>query len=126
MAESIVDANVIVELLRGKSDDLVQFLEEADCAIDTTVYVELIQGAKNKAQVAVIERALHRFPILHFDEQVSRRTIDLIRLYSKSYGLLFADAVIAATCLVHGLKLITFNRKDFRFIEGLALEAPKL
>ncbi|HZS48600.1 MAG TPA: hypothetical protein VFC63_26250 [Blastocatellia bacterium] len=32
--------------------------------------------------------------------------------------MLLADAVIAATCLVHNLPLLTFNKKDFKFIAG--------
>ena len=64
--------------------------------------------------------------LVDFDQAVSRRTISLIRDYSKSHGLLFADAVIAATCLENNLKLITLNEKDFRFIDGLELQVPKL
>ena len=33
-----------------------------------------------------------------------------------------ADAIIAATCLVHGLTLVTLNVADFEKVEGLALE----
>lgn len=44
--------------------------------------------------------------------------------YSKSHGLMLADAVIAATCLEHDLQLITLNVKDFRFIKGLTLIGP--
>jgi len=125
MAESMIDANVLVEVLRG-NEELAFFLETLDCAIDTTVYVELIQGAKNKAEVARIEKSLKRFPLLHFSESISLLTIDLIRSYSKSHGLMFGDAVIAATCLEHQIALVTFNAKDFRFIDGLELRIPKL
>lgn len=80
MAESIVDANVLTALFRG-NDDLKDFLETLDCAVDTTVYVELIQGAKDKVEVARIEKILKTFPIIHFDSSVSLRTIDLIHTY---------------------------------------------
>ena len=123
IADFLLDANVPIALLRG-NDDLRDFLESADCAIDTTVYVELIQGAKNNAEVARIEKALKTFPFIHFDLSVSIRTIELIRTYSKSHGLLLADAIIAATCLENRLKLITFNTKDFRFIRGLKISGP--
>ena len=73
-----------------------------------------------------IETALRQFGILHFDENISRHTIDLIRTYSKSHGLMFGDAVIAATCLEYSLELVTFNAKDFRFIKGLRYRVPKL
>lgn len=125
MAKFIVDANIIVEVLRGNGE-LASFVKSLDSAIDTTIYVELIQGAKNKIEVARIERSIKQFPLLHFSESISLLTIDLIRRYSKSHGLMFGDAVIAATCLEHQIGLVTFNAKDFRFIEGLRLNIPKL
>ncbi len=123
MADSIVDANVLIALFRG-NDDLKGFLETLDCAVDTTVYVELIQGAKNKIEVERIEKALKTFPIIQFDNSVSLRTINLIRFYSKSHGLLQADAIIAGTCIENNLELITFNARDFSFIRGLKVKIP--
>lgn len=64
------------------------------------------------------------FELIHFDISVSRKTLELIRNYSKSHGLMFGDAVIAATCLENSLTLITYNVKDFRFINGLKIKQP--
>jgi predicted nucleic acid-binding protein len=125
MAESIVDANVLIALLRG-NERLRTFLETLDAAVDTTIYVEVIQGAKNKTEVALIEKTLKTFPLIHFDESISLRTIDLIRNYSMSHGLYLADAIIAATCLEKKLTLVTLNSKDFRFIKDLKVRLPKL
>lgn len=36
------------------------------------------------------------------------------------------DVIIFAVCLENGLKLLTYNAKDFRFIKGLEVEVPKL
>jgi len=123
--EAIVDANVLIRLLRGDRD-LQEFLETLACGIDTTVYVEMIQGAKDKSEVARIEKALKTFPLIHFSESVSERTIVLIRTYSKSHNLLLGDAIIAAACIENNLKLVTFNVKDFRFIKDLQVEVPNL
>lgn len=125
MPEFIIDTNILIGVLRGDRE-LASFVESLECAIDTTIYVELIQGAKNKIEVARIERVLGQFQLFHFDESISRRTIDLIRAYSKSHDLMFGDAVIAATCLENNLQLVTFNAKDFRFIKGLRIKVPKL
>ncbi|MGH9819819.1 MAG: type II toxin-antitoxin system VapC family toxin [Pyrinomonadaceae bacterium] len=125
MAECLLDANILIGVFRGEGE-LKTFVEGLDSAIDTTVYIELIQGAKNKREVELIEKALGQFKVLHFNESVSRRSIDLIKAYSKSHGLLLGDSLVAATCLENGLELITFNAKDFRFIEGLKIRVPKL
>lgn len=125
MADYLLDANILIGVFRG-DEKLRSFVEGLDATIDTTVYAELIQGAKDKRQVKEIEAAISQYRIEHFDLHISRRTIDLIRTYSKSHSLMFGDAIIAATCLEKGLELVTFNVRDFRFIEGLRLTVPKL
>ena len=99
-------------------------MEKSDSAINTIIYLELIQGAKNKAEVAKIEKYLNRFELLHFDKAVSQKSIELVRTYSKSHGLMMPDAIVDATCLENDLTLITYNVKDFRFIDGLKILRP--
>jgi hypothetical protein len=123
MIEYLVDTNVFITILKGNAA-LKSFIEGLACALDTTVYAELIQGAKNKAEVQKIERYLTRFELIHFDKAVSQKTINLIRTYSKSHELMFGDAIIAAICLENDLTLITYNVKDFRFINGLKITQP--
>jgi len=50
--------------------------------------------------------------------------IELVRTYSKSHGLMFGDAIIAATCLENDLILITYNVRDFQFIGKLKVLKP--
>ncbi|CAN5438403.1 type II toxin-antitoxin system VapC family toxin [soil metagenome] len=123
MIEYLIDTNIFIALLKGNAK-LKSFVETLACAIDTIVYVELIQGAKNKAEVRKIEKYLTRFELIHFNKIISQRAIKLIRSYSKSHGLMLGDAIIAATCLENNLTLITYNAKDFRFTNGLKILMP--
>lgn len=123
MIEFLVDTNIFVFILKGNAV-LRNLIENTACALDTTIYAELIQGAKNKIEVQKIEKYLTKFDLIHFEESISRKTLELIRTYSKSHGLMFGDAIIAATCLEKDLILITFNFKDFRFIKGLKILKP--
>ena len=123
MAEYLPDTNIFIAIFKGDAK-VKSLVENSDSAINTIVYLELIQGAKNKAEVATIEKYLNRFELLHFDKTVSQRSIELVRTYSKSYGLMLADAVVGATCLENDLTLITYNVKDFRFINGLKIQTP--
>lgn len=125
MIEYLVDTNIWSKILKG-DDDLRRFIESLDYAIDTTIYVELIQGSKNKGEIARIEKVIREIPLIQINKKVSEKTIDLIRRFSNSHGLILPDALIAATCLVNELKLITFNVKDFRFIKGLEIHVPQL
>jgi predicted nucleic acid-binding protein len=123
MIEYLIDTNILIAVLKGNAK-LKSFIENLACALDTTVYVELIQGAKNKAEVQKIEKYLTQFELIHFDKAVSRKTIELIRAHSKSHGLMFGDAVIAAAYLENNLTLITYNIRDFQFIDRLKILKP--
>ena len=123
MIEYLIDTNIFIAILKGGAK-LKVFVENLACALDTTVYAELIQGSKDKAEVQKIEKYLTRFDLIHFDKSISQRTLELIRTYSKSHGLMFGDAIIAATCLENDLTLITHNVKDFRFIKNLKIKKP--
>jgi len=124
MIEYLIDTNIFIAVLKGNAK-LKSLIESLACALDTTVYVELIQGAKNKAEVQKIEEYLTRFELIHFDKVISRKTIELVRIYSKSHGLMFGDAVTAAACFENYLTLITHNVKDFRFIKNLKILKPQ-
>lgn len=123
MIEYLIDTNIFIAILKGDAK-LKSFTDNLACALDTTVYAELIQGSKNKAEVQKIEKYLTRFDLIHFDRNISERTLELIRTYSKSHNLMFGDAIIAAVCLENNLTLLTYNVKDFRFIKGLKIRTP--
>ena len=123
MTEYLVDTNIFILILKGDAK-LKTHIENLPCALDTTIYAELIQSSKDKTEVQKIEKYLTRFDLIHFNEAISQKTLELIRIYSKSHSLMFGDAVIAATCLENDLTLLTYNVKDFRFIKDLKFQKP--
>ncbi len=123
MTDYLIDTNIFIAILKGDAK-LKSLVESLACAIDTIVYVELIQGSKDKSEVQKIEKYLTRFELIHFDKAISQKTLELIRTYSKSHNLMLGDAIIAATCLENDLTLITYNVKDFRFIKSLKIQKP--
>lgn len=125
MNKYLIDTNIFIAVLKGDAK-LKVFVENRNCALDTTVYAELIQGSKNKSEVQKIEKYLTRFELIHFDKNISTKTLELIRTYSKSHSLMFGDAIIASVCLENKRVLLTYNTKDFRFIKGLNSQKPLL
>ena len=123
MTEKLADTNIFVAIFKGDLK-LKESVEKSAPAINTIVYLELIQGAKSNGEVREIDKYLTRFDLIHFDRAISSLSIRLVRNYSKSHGLMLPDAVIAATCIENNLSLITFNLKDFTFIDGLSLSEP--
>lgn len=120
MAEYLIDLNILTAVFKGDVRMRAE-LERLDAAIETIVYLELLQAAKNNTQAERIEKYLTRFEIVYFDKKISARSIALMRAFSKNFGLRLPDSIIAATCLENDLALVTLNPKDFRFIEGLKL-----
>lgn len=116
----LLDTNVLFAVFKGDSK-VKQFIENSDCSLDVTVYVECVQGSKSNREKQVIQQYLSSFRLYYQTPSISRQTIDLIERYSNSHGLLLPDAQIAAVCLVQDLSLLTFNSGDFRFITGLDL-----
>ncbi len=123
MAEFIVDTNVLSRIFTGDKD-VKDFIETLDAAVCTVVYVECLQGSKSNREKRIVESYLTRFEHNHITFDISTRTIDLIRTYSNTHGLLLADALIAATCLDGNLKLVTYNVNDFHFIQNLEYLTP--
>lgn len=125
MAEFLIDTNVLSRVFTGDKA-VKEFIESFDAAVCVVVYIECLQGSKSNREKRIVESYLSRFELHHIDSTVSSRTIELIRAYSNTSGLLLADALIAATCLEHNLTLVTYNVKDFMFIEDLKYLSPRV
>ncbi len=123
MDKVIVDTNIFAAIF-GDDAALKFQVDQYHKAVNTIIYLELIQGSKSKTEVQRIEKYLRNFTLLHFDVNDSQCAINLVRTYSGSHGLLLADAMIAATCLEQKYSLMTLNVRDFHFINGLQLIKP--
>jgi len=58
------------------------------------------------------------------NNNITIQSFELIQKYRLSHGLLLPDSIIAATALISGFELYTYNVKDFKFILGLKLFTP--
>lgn len=120
MEKVLVDSCIFIDIFRGDKA-LADSLKKINTCINPVVYMELLQGARNKPELEKIDKYLSKFELIILDEKVSKTSIELIRVYSKSHGLLFPDSFIAATVLENNIKLFTRNLKDFNFINGIEL-----
>ena len=69
----------------------------------------------------LIEEFLDLAIVLPLDQPITKKTIELRRDNRK---LKLADAIIAATAIVHQLTLVTNNTKDFKAITDLKFIDP--
>jgi predicted nucleic acid-binding protein len=74
-------------------------------------------------RAAFVEAVIDRFPILPIDLPVARTHARLWADLASAGCLIGAhDLWLAASCIVHGLALVTANRREFERVSGLELE----
>ena len=122
MEKVLIDTCIFIDIFRGNRElleEIIKLSNSFNFFINSIIYMELVQGARNKAELQKILKFLKRFKMIFIDETISQKAMELIVCYNLSHNLLLADAIIAATCLTKGLKLFTFNKKDFSYIKGI-------
>ncbi|MBX3293291.1 MAG: type II toxin-antitoxin system VapC family toxin [Acidobacteria bacterium] len=124
MERIIVDSDILI-LVSRNDPTAISFLDDLEqshiVAISVVTAIELVIGSLNRSDQAAITKFLRRYQHIHIGEDISESALRLVERYSLSHGLLMADALIAATAMENDLELITRNKKDFRFIDGLRL-----
>ena len=120
----LIDTDVLIWLTRGHRGALVRLQTVSPWHISAVTYIELIQGCRDKKELAVIKKglSLSQTQTLAINSAISDRGIQLVETYALSHGLQLADALIAATALEHSLTVLTANAKHFSAIAGLQIE----
>lgn len=85
--------------------------------------MELMVGCRNKSELQKLDRFLKQFQIIKLNEAISDKSVELLRVYRLSHGLLIADSLIAATALTLNVAFVSKNQRDYKFISGLNLLA---
>jgi predicted nucleic acid-binding protein len=132
MAEKIpiiLDSDVLIDYFNKKSKrhheiqhQLIEFEENnLPLCISIITKMELIQGSKDKKEINELIKKLSTFNTFNITEEVSQLAFSYIRDFSKSHTLQIPDALIAATSVIFGLALYTYNKRDFKFLPGINL-----
>jgi len=118
----LLDTNILIEILKG-NDKTISKIEalEAKLSISSITVMELYYGALNKAELAKLEKFVSLFNIIELNENISKKATMLVKRYAKSHTLDIPDSLIASTALVLNAKLVTYNTKDFKYIDGIVL-----
>lgn len=120
----IVDTDILIDagLKIDKAIDYLKRLEQENTLrVSVITQMELIVGCRNKRELNSLDKFLRRFEIINIDETISFKSVELLRKYRLSHGLLIADALIAATVLTMDVSVLTKNKKDYQFVEGIKL-----
>ena len=118
----LLDSNILIDILKGRSETISRVQSfELPLMISSITVMELMIGARNKQEIALLEKFMGLFEVIHITPNISSLAIQLVTKYAKSHTLDIADGLIAATALANRAQLFTHNRKDFQFIPKLDL-----
>jgi len=92
--------------------------------ISAITKMELMVGTLNKADLTSLNKNVNRFNILLINPEITAIALQLVERYKLSHNLAIPDSFIAATAIHTGVKLFTYNLKDYKFIDGLILYHP--
>lgn len=120
MSNYLVDTTLLVEHLRG-NDKARVFLEKHTLSISTVTIAELLQGSRDKNDMSFVLRLCDNLPEAEINRKIANKAIQLLQDFHLSHGLLFWDALIAATAIENKLTLVTGTVKQFLFIKELQI-----
>ena len=117
----LLDSNILIYAANQSAPEIESLVVSAENAVASVTQIEVygFTGLKPE-ELAALDVLFRRLTVHPLDAAVVNRAIAL-RQESKM-GL--ADAIIAATALVHGLRLVTRNESDFKHVTGLQVTNP--
>ena len=117
----LLDSNMIIYSAVPEHNIVRQFIAEHRPSASAISKVEVLGFSRlMPTDKASFEHFFAVSEIFSVSQDVIDEAIALRQQKKMSLG----DAIIAATCLVHGLTLVTRNAKDFDWIAGLTVHNP--
>ena len=109
MTRVVFDTNVLVDYLRGIDAARVELERYDEWTISLVTWMELLVGAHDEEEEAVIRAFLGRFGVADVD----RRTAEEAVRFRRTRRIRLPDAIVWATARVRQAVLVTRNTKDF-------------
>jgi tRNA(fMet)-specific endonuclease VapC len=128
----LIDASILIEAERGRLDleSHVAQRQEEEFFLSVITASELLHGVHRAIQpevrtkrAAFVEGILERFPLLPVDLATARAHAQ-VRAELMAAGQMIGphDLWLAATCIAHGLTMVTANVREFARVPGLKVE----
>jgi len=130
MRKSLLDTSILIAFLRGEEDVVAkveEYLEEFDrLSLSIITYYEILRGLKymdNEKKSRDFEELMDKSELITLDREIIDRASGIYADLKRRGELVEdADILIAASCPVEGMILVTDNEEHFRRIENLKIE----
>jgi tRNA(fMet)-specific endonuclease VapC len=128
----LIDASILIESERGRLalERHVAQRQHEEFFLSVVTASELLHGVHRATQpevrtkrAAFVEAILERFPVLPVDLATARAHAHVWAELAAA-GLMIGphDLWLAATCIAHGLTIVTANVREFARVPGLRVE----
>jgi len=132
MAGVLIDASILIEAERGRLDiePHAALRPDDDAFLSVITASELLHGVHQAGRPdvrarrsAFVEGVLERFPTLPVDLPTARAHAQVWADLRRQGAMIGAhDLWLAASCIAHGLVMVTANLREFGRIPGLVVE----
>jgi len=116
MSKFLLDSNIIIWHLRGRKEvtEMLREIQTFGVPSCSALSIIEVQTGVKKGEEEGTDRFLGTLRVLDVNREIANKAAKLIREYKgKGITLDLPDAVIAGTCLVYDLALITYNKKHY-------------
>jgi len=119
----ICDTNIFIHFLNNDKNTIEQLMSIGleNIAMSAVTAMELLQGMGNKLELKKMKKFINQYNVIGFNNEVSELSIRHIENFSLSHNLQIPDSIIGASATVFGLRLFTYNVKDFAFMPDIRL-----
>jgi len=123
----LVDTSVLIALFRKNEEAKIALdsIDPDEVYICDITFLEILTGCATVEKRDFALNYLDAYGLLNNSEKISEKSIQLMKRYCiQRIGqpmLRLPDCLIAAFALHHNMELLTFNKKDFEFIQGVSI-----
>ncbi|MDH5603712.1 MAG: type II toxin-antitoxin system VapC family toxin [Cyclobacteriaceae bacterium] len=121
----VIDTGIFIDYLRASDKEkttLYNLPDNTDVYLSSVTLYELYMGATSAEKWQDVKLLTDDIPVLPFNKQVAEKAGSIYQELRRSNKMIeFRDIFIAATALIHGLPVLSRNKKHFKRIKGLML-----
>ncbi|HUV80013.1 MAG TPA: type II toxin-antitoxin system VapC family toxin [Candidatus Bathyarchaeia archaeon] len=130
MRESLLDTSILISFLKGEQNVVTkveEYLEEFNIiSLSIITYYEILRGLNylgNEIKIRSFDELMDKSEMITLDREIINRASEIYaELMRRGELIEDADILIAASCQVKGMVLVTDNEEHFRRIENLEVE----
>jgi predicted nucleic acid-binding protein len=116
MSRFLLDSDVIIWHLRGQKEvtEMLKDLQRFGLPACSALSVLEVQLGVKKGEEEKTDRFLRSLKVFDVNREIANKAAQLIREYrATGVTIDLPDAVIASTCILHDLALVTYNTKHY-------------